>query len=173
MRTAMHVSRFVLILAFLASLLSVSGASASTGTAISGTETILLAGPTDRLWMSGKWTHVKGDLNTGGWFDLTGDGISLSGSVTRLDNVKTDADGNGTLHGIITYEATNGVVCQGPSNGKLTMWAFAGSVDAHCSDGSTLHGYAQDTGVIFDSSVPPNLIGVTGTFNGTLFGRGQ
>ena len=166
MRTAMYLFRFVWILACLASLISVSGASASAGTPVSGSQTVLFTGTGYRLWSSDGWTHTK-YYSGAGTFAFSGDGVSLSGTVSRRDITKADADGNGSVEGVVTYvNANDGVTCQGPSNGKLTNWALAASVLAHCSDGSTLHGSLQDTGVVFDDQ--GNVIGLTTDFSGTL-----
>ena len=171
METAKYLFRFVSILVLLASLLSASGASAKTGTPVSGTQTTLFALTFDRIWTAGPWTQLRGYGGTGE-FAFVGDGTSLSGAVTRMDNTKTDADGTGRLHGYITYVDENtGVICQGPTNGTLTNWALTASVNAHCSDGSTLHGNTQDTGVVFDGQ--GNVIGLTTSFSGTLFTPGR
>jgi len=88
------------------------------------------------------------------------------------DIVRADADGNGSVQGVVTLvDADTGLTCQGPSNGKLSGWALEASVLAHCSDGSTLHGSLQDTGVIFDSE--GNVIGVISAFSGALLVPGR
>jgi len=117
-------------------------------------------------WASHDWLHEK-YVRSAGTFTFVGDGVSLSGTVSRKDIVKADADGNGRVQGVITYAiASSGVTCQGPSNGTLTNFAISASVLAHCSDGSTLHGSLQERGVVFDDK--GNVIGVTTAFSGTI-----
>ena len=173
MRTAMYLFRVASILVLLATALTVSGASASGGTPISGEETIYFAAGTDyREWSSGRWLHEKYARGTG-TFAFIGDGVSLSGTVSRRDIVKADADGNGRVQGVITYtyvDKGTEVTCQGPSKGVLTEWEIAGSVLAHCSDGSTLHGSIQGTGVAMDGNT---VVGIVDAFSGTLASPGR
>jgi hypothetical protein len=147
-----------------------SAASAQTQrTALSGEEKLYF-GPPTRTWSAGGWTVVHG-LPLTGTFAFGGAGVSLVGTVTRVDNAKYDAAGNGTVVGIISFtDARTGVTCRGPSPGKLIGFALVGSVVAPCSDGRLLRGDVRDTGLLVDAQ--GTVIGVTGEFNGVLLTPG-
>jgi hypothetical protein len=172
-KSARFLFRVASALVVVASLLSVSGASASTGKPISGTQIIYFTGIWDRTWSAGSsgLSQTRGEISTG-TFAFGGDGASLSGSVTRVDAPRYDADGNGRVQERITYvDPVKGVTCEGPASGVLVNWVLTASVAAHCSDGSTLHGTYQDYDVVFgpDGSV----VGLKAAFNGFLLVPGR
>jgi hypothetical protein len=174
MKTTRSPLRIASILVLLASLALASGASAAAGTPVSGSKTVYFTaiGQRDsRSWTSDGWNHEK-YYAAAGSFALAGDGVALSGEATHEDFYRADTAGNGIVHGVMTFtdEAT-GVICQGPHRGKITHWAIVGAVEAHCSDGSTLHASLQDTGVVIDGQ--GNVLGVITAISGTLQRPGE
>jgi hypothetical protein len=160
---------FLVIAGLLLSAAPTTAGARTQTTALSGEERLFF-GPPTRTWSGDGWTLVRG-LPLTGTFAFSGAGVSLVGTVTRVDNARYDAAGNGTAEGVIGFTDTRmGVTCRGPSPGKLVAFAFVGNVVAPCSDGRLLRGDVRDTGLIFDAQ--GNVIGVTGEFNGVLLTPG-
>ncbi len=135
-------------------------------TPLSGDMQSVVSGPPAGVQQVGKWRMFTG-APLSGTFAFSGNGVSLAGTLTRLVNVRIDAELNGTLMGTISYVDTQtGVTCTGFHHGKLINNFLTGTVVASCSDGTLLRGTLQDTEITYDNQ--GILSSVTTHFTGTL-----
>ena len=134
-------------------------------TALSGDQKAATSFANAAFQSVGKWTVITNAQLTGS-FAFSGEGVTLTGTLTRVVNVKLDAAKNGILWGTVSYvDASTGLTCTGFNRGTLSNDYFRGEIVASCSDGSLLQGRLQDTVLTYDAG---NLVAVESHFTGIL-----
>jgi hypothetical protein len=171
-RTELRRLAFLVIVGALLAVAPGTAGAKAQETALSGVQTVAFEGDGARIWSAGPWTQFR-NFTLAGSFTYDGPGVTLSGTLTRIVNVKIDVNGNGFLNGTDTYvDASTGVICEGVETGKLLNGSFfTGILTAPCSDGSLLKGNVQDTQLVLDNQ--GNLIGTVSQFTGVLRAPGK